>query len=241
MTSWYRGPLCAFSTKTTCANSEIARIVSASVVLVDGSGKSPADLTSWLIRPGGEIPRQSTLVHGITTEQAREHGTAPHVALDEIADALTGAARARIPVIAFNAAFHLTVLDRDTRRHGLRPFTTRFPHMAGVIDPWVLDKYLSPYRKGPRTLTATCAEYGLQLQAKASAADETTATARLAWQIARGHRQIAEMPLPDLYALQVQARIEQAAAFRSWLLSRRRAEIIEDAWPVKELAGELVA
>ena len=230
--------MCAFDTETTCADPEIARIVTASIVLIDGTGTTPADTRTWLINPGCEIPRESTVIHGITTEHAAEHGQAPGPALDEIADALTGAALAGIPIIAFNACFDLTVLDRNTRREGLEPFTDRFPPVAPVVDPWVLDKHLDPFRKGKRTLSALCDHYGVRLDGAHDAAFDAVAAARVAWMIAQRYPRIAHTSLAALYDLQAKARAGQAQSFAVWLQSQGKAEVIEKAWPVKAWAGE---
>lgn len=241
LTPWHRGMLCAFDTETTCANPEAARIVTACVVLVDGSGAKPPDSKTWLIDPGCEIPAEATAVHGITTEHAREHGVIPGPALDEIADALTGAVLAGIPVIAFNACFDLTVLDRNTRREGLEPFAERFPPAAGIIDPWVLDKHLDPYRKGKRTLSAMCEHYGVRIDGAHDAAADAIAAARVAWRIAQEYPRIAHMPLADLHALQVKARAEQAESFLAWLHKQGKAEVVERSWPMAPWAEELAA
>jgi DNA polymerase III subunit epsilon len=93
-TPWHRGVMCAFDTETTGPDPESARIVTACVVHVDGSGEMPPEAQAWLIDPGTDIPAEASAIHGITTEHARANGQAPHVALDEIATAVSLAARA---------------------------------------------------------------------------------------------------------------------------------------------------
>jgi DNA polymerase-3 subunit epsilon len=63
-----------------------------------------------------------------------------------------------------NARYDFTLLDRETRRHfpGMRPF-----HPELVLDPYVLDKHASPYRKGKRNLVALCAALGIPVEANA--------------------------------------------------------------------------
>src|SRR5579859_4022246 len=117
MIEWHKGVLCAFDLETTSAEVETARIVTACVVHVDGSGAMPPEAQNWLIDPGCEIPAEASAIHGITTEHAREHGEQPGPALDEISGAILRPARAGIPVIAYNASYDLTVLDRETRRN----------------------------------------------------------------------------------------------------------------------------
>src|SRR5579875_771952 len=160
---WHLGMLCAFDTETTSADAETARLVSACIAYVDGAGKIPPESRGYLIDPGVDIPADAVAVHGITAEHAREHGEKPGPAVREIAGELLRAAAAGIPLIAFNAPFDLTVLDRETRRHGLEPFGPGLEAARGlVVDPYVLDKALDPCRRGRRTLAALAGHYGVK-------------------------------------------------------------------------------
>jgi len=230
---WHHGMMLAFDTETTGPDPETACIVTACVVHVDGSGAMPPQPQAWLIDPGCEIPAEASAIHGITTGHAREHGEQPGPALDEISGAILRSARAGIPVIAFNAPYDLTVLDRETRRHGLEPFGEAFPLATAVIDPFVLDKHLDPYRKGKRTLTAMCERYGVKLDEAHDAAADAIAAARVAWRIAQRYPRIAAMPPGELHDLQVKAKAEQAASFQDYLRRQGSAEVIDGSWPLK--------
>ncbi len=232
-TPWHLGIMCAFDTETTGPDPETARIVTACVAHVDGSGLIPPEYENYLIDPGCEIPEEAAAVHGITTEHAREHGEAPGPALNDISGALVRSARAGIPIVAFNAPYDLTVIDRETRRHDLDPFTEQFPHAATVIDPFVLDKHLDPYRRGKRTLTATCEHYGLRVDGAHNAAADAIAAARLAWKLAMVYPQLSAMTLPDLHELQVKAKAGQAASFQDYLHKQGKTEVIDGSWPIK--------
>jgi DNA polymerase-3 subunit epsilon len=234
---WHKGMMAAFDVESTSADPETARIVTACVVHLDGSGTQPPESETWLIDPGTDIPAEAAAIHGITTGHARAHGQAPHIALECIATAVSAAARAGIPVIAFNAPYDLTVLDRDTRRHALEPFGEHFPPDAVVIDPYVLDKKLDPFRKGKRTLTACCEHYGVKLDGAHDAAADAIAAARLAWRIAQRYPALASMPLDELHELQVKARAEQAASFQDYLRRQGKTEVIDGTWPMKPWTG----
>lgn len=230
---WHLGVMCAFDVESTDTDVETARIVTACVAHVDGSGVIPPESENWLIDPGCEIPPDATDVHGITTEHAREHGEVPGPALNDISGALVRSARAGIPIVAYNAPFDLTLIDRETRRHELEPFTGQFPYAAAVIDPFVLDKHLDPYRKGRRTLTAVCEHYGVKLDGAHDAAADAIAAARLAWKLAKVYPQLAAMPLGELHDLQVKAKADQAASFQDYLRKQGKTEVIDGSWPIK--------
>lgn len=200
----------------------------------------PPEAETWLIDPGCEIPAEATAVHGITTEHAREHGEAPGPVINDLSRAILLAARAGTPIVAFNAAYDFTVLDRETRRHDLDPFSEQAGQVV-VIDPYVLDKHVDPYRKGKRTLTAVCEHYGVKLDGAHDAAADAIAAARVAWRIAQKYPQIAAMPLPELHDLQVKARAEQCRSFQDYLRRQGSAEVIDGSWPVKPWATEVAA
>jgi DNA polymerase-3 subunit epsilon len=235
VSDWHLGILCAFDTETTGSDPETALVVSACVAHVDGSGVIPPESETWLIDPGCEIPAEATGVHGITTEHARENGEKPGPALHDISGALIRSARSGIPVVAYNAPYDFTVLDRETQRHDLKPrFWDAFSAAQGyVIDPFVLDKHLDPYRKGSRNLAAACEHYKVRIDGAHDAAADAIAAARVAWAIAARHPQIAEMSLADLHALQVRAKASQSRSFQEYLRRQGKADVIDGSWPLK--------
>lgn len=238
--NWHLGPMLAFDLETTGVDVETARIVTACVALVDGSGRRPPKAMNWLVDPGVDIPAEATAVHGITTAKARADGRSPAECVREIVRSL---ARVGVPIVAFNAAYDLTVLDRECRRHGV---STMYGQTY-VIDPFVLDKHVDRYRKGKRNLGAACEHYGVRLDGAHDSAFDALAAARIAWRIAQLNPSIAVMDLPDLHALQVRAKAEQDASFAAYLLDQarkaktadeqielhQRADRITGAWPVQ--------
>ena len=77
MTTWNTLPRAAFDLETTGRNSRAARIVTASVTVVDHQGDVITE-HEWLADPGVEIPTEASDVHGVTTEQARREGRPAH-------------------------------------------------------------------------------------------------------------------------------------------------------------------
>ncbi len=237
--SWHQRRLAAFDLETTGIDSESDRIVTAAVSVV-GDGLPPV-FHAWLLDPGVEIPAGASAVHGITTERARAEGRPPREAIEEIVAALAEQLRQGVPVVAFNARFDLTCLDREARRNGIAPLADRVGGAAGmlVVDPFVLDKQVDRFRKGKRTLGAVCAHYNVPLdEAHASHAD-ALAAARVAWRLGQAFEELRALDLPTLHARQVAWAAEQAASFEDYLRRNGRDERIERAWPVVPLPEAL--
>lgn len=234
MTPWHLGMLCAFDTETSGTDPESDRLVTACLAWVDGSGQKAPEVREWLAWPEVEIPEAATAVHGITTEHAREHGFPSALVADEVASALVRSAAAGMAIVAFNASFDLTLTDRETRRHGLDPLGPGLEEAkALVVDPYVLDKALDPYRKGKRTLADVAAHYRVRQEGAHTASGDAIAAARIAWKIAALYPHIARMTATELHAYQVQKRQEQAASFRDYLRRQGRDEPVDGSWPLR--------
>jgi DNA polymerase-3 subunit epsilon len=226
--------LCAFDTEATGTNPESDRLVTACLAWVDGSGKMEPRVREWLAWPETDIPQAATDVHGITTAHAREHGLPSVQVAGEVADSLLDSAAAGVAIVAFNAAFDLTILDRETRRHDLDPLGPGMETAkALVVDPYVLDKALDPYRKGKRTLADVAAHYKVRQEDAHNATGDAIAAARIAWKIAVVYPHIARMAATELHAFQVQARARQAASFRDYLRKQGRDEPVDGSWPLR--------
>lgn len=175
--SWLEAGVVGFDTETTGVDVDVDRIVSAALVHRAGctgpGGAGPVTtVRTWLLDPGVEIPPGATGIHGITTDQARRLGRPAPVALDEIAEVLVAAQRRGEAVVAYNASFDLTLLDVELRRHGLRTVPERLGRdVAPVLDPFVLDRALDPYRPGPRRLGDLCERYGVTVADALHSAD----------------------------------------------------------------------
>lgn len=187
--SWHRQALVGFDLETTGTEPLEARIVTAAVVRVDGSEGEPASRRTWLADPGIRIPAQASAIHGISSERAAAEGRPVREVADEIADALTGYWRRGIPVVAYNAAFDLTLLTAELHRHGLPSLTDRLDGagIGPVVDPYTIDRAVDRYRKGKRNLEAVCVEYGVVHGGAHDAAADALAAVRVAYAIAARH------------------------------------------------------
>lgn len=223
--TWGRGPFLAFDTETTGVDVETARIVTATTVWIEAGRAEP---TTWLINPGVEIPEQAAAVHGITTERARTEGRDPAECIEEIAESLRVAWGEGLAVVAFNARYDLTLLDREMRRHGLSPL-----ECGPVIDPFVIDKHADPFRRGKRTLVAQCEHYGVKHEGAHDATADALAAARVAFRLAQRHATVGNTSLEDLHTAQIEWAREQAASFRDYLIKQGRTDDLPDGhWPL---------
>jgi len=229
---WVDGPLAAFDLETTGVDTASARIVTASVALV-GAGLE-AEVNDWLVDPGVEIPEEASDVHGITTERARAEGVEAPLAVEEITARLAGLQADDVPIVAFNARYDMTLLDREARRHGIEPLVERVGGTDGllVIDPFVLDKEVNRFRKGKRTLEILCDAYGIPIQDAHAADVDAIAAARLAWKIVQEHPHLAEIELPDIHEQQVVWAHDQAASLEQYFRENGRDETVQREWPI---------
>lgn len=230
MTMWHQACMTSFDTETTGVDVETDRIVTATVVRICGG---QIESREWLINPGVDIPAEATKVHGITNEVARERGVDPAEACAEITDELYQAWDRDEPVIIANAAYDLSLLDREMRRHN----GTGIEILGVVIDPMVIDKHLDPYRKGKRTLTDLCAHYGVRIDGAHDATADALAAARVAYRLAQKypeHLARAE----DLNDLQRTWREAWATDFVAYLKKQGKpADDVSGQWPMRTYNG----
>lgn len=226
MTSWSMHPRAAFDLETTGKDPRTARIVTASIVVVDEAG-AVADTHEWLANPGMEIPEEAAAIHGVSSAHAREHGRPSDVVTAEVGAVLAALFANNIPVIAFNASYDFTVLANEARRHGLAQITA-----SPVIDPFICNKHVDKFRRGSRTLVALCEEYGISLEDAHTSAADAEATLRLADALAAKYHSL-RLDTAELHTAQMGWAREQAADFQAYLRrSKDPAAVIEGGWPV---------
>ncbi|MFG3282323.1 3'-5' exonuclease [Streptomyces sp. NPDC048111] len=234
--SWHLEPLVGFDLETTGTEPREARIVTAAIVEVHGA--KVVGRQGWLADPGIRIPAQASAVHGISSEHAAAQGRPAAEVADEVAEALAGHWRRGVPVVAYNAAFDLTLLAAELRRHQLPSLGDRLggAPMGPVVDPYTIDRSVDRYRKGKRTLEAVCVEYGVVLEAAHDAAADALAAARVAVAIAERHPQVARLSLAELHDRQIQWYAEWAADFQQFLRNKGTADaVVDGSWPLRPL------
>lgn len=233
--AWHRELLIGFDLETTGTDPHEARIVTGAVIEVRNGER--LGHRQWLADPGVEIPEDAIAVHGITNERATAEGAPPDRVADAIAEVLAGHWRAGVPVVAYNAAFDLTLLSAELRRHGLPSLRERLggADPAPVVDPYTIDRRVDRYRRGKRNLEAVCGEYGVVLDAAHDATADAVAAARLATAIADRHPKIASLTPAELHAHQIEWYADWAADFESFL-RRKGADdaVVDGRWPLRE-------
>ncbi|RNL86599.1 exonuclease domain-containing protein [Halostreptopolyspora alba] len=234
--SWHRGRLAAFDIETTGLDVDTDRVVTAAVWRIDTTTGAKS-CTEWVADPGIDIPEAATSVHGITTEYARTHGRPAPEVVTAVAAELGYLVGRGVPVVVFNAAYDLTLLDRELARHrrsadlnsGLR-----------VVDPMVLDRRVDRFRTGPRKLGDVCGHYGITLDGESAhgCRADALAAARLAWCLAEAHEELAAMTVDELHTAQVRWRAEQAASLQAYLRRTSDPEAVVDTrWPIIPAGG----
>lgn len=233
--AWHDGTVVGFDLETTGTDPLAARIVTAAVVhhLPDDT---EGDMSRrWLVNPGVDIPAAATAVHGITTEHARTNGEPAARAVAAVADALAAAWSARLPIVIFNAAYDITLLNAELVRHGLVPLTGRAGWAeALIVDPLVIDRAVDRYRRGKRTLQDAARHYRILAHDAHSADGDAVATCRLARAIAARFPEVAAAEAAALRSQQQVWSGEWAARFQAYLRSRGHADaVVDGTWPLR--------
>lgn len=252
---WIESRLVAFDTETTGIDVFNDRIVTAAISHVGGG--LPARHFDWLANPGIPIPAGATAIHGITDEVAAT-GTPASEVIDVLAGELCLAMHNGVPVVGYNVAYDLSLLDAECVRHDLPRLHERLERPVGpVICGLVLDKHLHKFRKGSRKLVDTANHYGVPIAAGAAhgAQADALAAARVVWRIGQigtssktftvmgipadleaGYQQVAAMTVAELHAAQVGWAKDQADSLRDYFRRKKQtadAASVDSAWPVR--------
>ncbi|ALC05635.1 DNA polymerase III subunit epsilon [Corynebacterium deserti GIMN1.010] len=212
----------SFDLETTSADPFEARIVTSAMVTITAKGAEPIEL---LADPGVEIPEGATAIHGITTEHARANGQPHDEVLTKTITALREAWNNGLSVVVYNAPFDLTVL---------RTHDPSFTVDGLVYDPFNVDRFKEPYRKGKRTLTDLSAHYGVQLGNAHEATSDALAAARIAWKQLKIWPELGTMSGEELMELQAVKFYEKAISYRNYLIGQGRdASTVGTSWPVQ--------
>lgn len=239
--NWHRGHLIAFDTETTSKDPLAARIVTASLVVVE-PGNPKALALEWMVAVDEEIPESATATHGITTEEARAKGAQLAEVLCEIETAMTTAWLPTVPLLAQNASYDLTVLSSERERCGMAPLT--ITERTPVVDLLVCDRQMDRYRPGSRSLESLCQHYGVRHGGAHNSTADALATARCAWKLAERYPHLASMDLAELHRCQIAWYREQSLGLAAFWRTPKAIEKIEHDHAVnittREEADELI-
>lgn len=221
--------IAVFDLETTGIDVETSRIVTANVSVLDETG-AVQTRSDWLLDPGVEIPSAATAVHGITTERAQADGMPAEEGIAQIIARLRTYLDHDVPVVAYNASYDFTILNREAARYELEALSKLNP----IVDPLVIDKAVDRFRKGKRTLEAAAAFYGVPLDDAHDAGADAIAAGRVAQAIARTHAEALPHSATELHAQQIEWAADQAASFQKYMRSSRDPEFVADgSWPVR--------
>ena len=224
--------IAVFDTETTGINPLEARLVTAFVGLLDGSGELERG-SDWLADPGVEIPEAAASVHGITTEMAREEGEPAAEVIRKIHASLDWIIRNRLPLVVYNAPFDLTLMSAEFARHGL----PQLQYGPQIIDPLVIDKGVDKFRRGKRTLDLVAEHYGVELFDAHDASADAVAAGHVAQALAAKYPDEVGGALEDIYARQVDWAEAQAADFEAYMRREKDANFTAArGWPLRPLA-----
>jgi DNA polymerase-3 subunit epsilon len=230
---WPQAELLCFDLETTGVDR--FSDVPVSFALVRFRAGTVRDCTVGIVDPGRPIPPEATLVHGITTEQARRDGITLPWAVELIVEALVDASQRGVPVVGVKLDYDLTIIDVLCRRFdgvGLRDRGWRGP----VLDVLVLDRHLDRYRKGRRRLMDLCALYEVTIDRAHTAECDAEAAGRVALSMAARYDELAQASLHQLHLGQVEYHRDWVLSFDQWRRGRGLEPLdpLEASWPLAE-------
>lgn len=237
---WARRPVLVLDTETTGVDVETAEIASISVGIMDLAAPFRTDVRTEYIAV--TMPEEAGAVNGLTTEYlaglARPGVSAADV-LSVHAELIADHLSRGLPVVAANAPFDLTVLDRDCRRHGVATVTDRLSTaarigaiaagptaLAPVIDPIVLDKRVEKYRRrvsetqGAHCLKTLCQVHGCGWDDNLAHTSEYDAlqAGRVVAALVAKYPLIRGYSLTQLHRAQVRWYAEQSVSLRDYFV-----------------------
>lgn len=231
---WHFGPLMGVDFETTGINPQTDRIVTGAVVY-SGEQRRDIRITNWVSDAGGaEVPEGAARIHGYTTARIREEGRPAAEVVEEIVTALSEAVGAGVPLVAMNANFDLTMLEREAERHGVRPLFVR--SSPQVIDPRVIDKAVDRYRPGRRTLTDLCRYYGVGLDDAHTADADALAACMVTRRLGSQFPEVGDLSVAELHQHQIEWARQQAEGladyFRRTPGKEHQADGVRTEWPL---------
>ncbi|APF39682.1 3'-5' exonuclease [Neomicrococcus aestuarii] len=227
MNNWHELPRAAFDLETTGRDPHAARIVTASILVVNAKAEI-LQHREWLVNPGVRIPEEASDIHGVTTEIAERDGMDPRQAVTEISEFLDALFQT-MPVMVFNAPYDFTVLRQEAERYGVAQIDPR-----PVIDPFIIDKQVDKYRRGKRTLVAMSEFYQVPLINAHTSVADAAATIAVADRLAEKYPKELQIDPLLLHSNQIEWAADQAASFQEYLRRRDPSAVVDGEWPLKQ-------
>lgn len=187
-----------FDTETTDKFPKLARILTIYMMLKGIDGRVIREW-KWTLNPGVEVPEEASGVNGLTTEYIQANGrTDLLAAITEIYGVLLTATKKRIPIVAYNLPYDLTVVDREMRRQNLPLGVTKlvsgqpnyFPP-AVFFDPLIWSRTEFKFAKGGHKQFAVAKRLGIAVDESRlhDAQYDVELGAQIAWKMFQKHSQ----------------------------------------------------
>ena len=223
--SWAQSRLVGFDLETTGVEPAMARIVTAAFV------DSATEVRTWLADPGIEIPESARAVHGITTEFAQANGATAAQVVTELCAEFAALKEEGAVVVGHNVVYDLSVMSAEVARHCP---DIDFPSIIPtIVDTFVVDKHIDPYRKGKRTLIETAKTYRIELLDAHDAAADALAALDISRALAEKSTEISALSNDEIMAAQADWKRSQAAGLQAWLRKKGNAEaVVDGSWPM---------
>ncbi|MGO2035499.1 MAG: 5'-3' exonuclease H3TH domain-containing protein [Brevibacterium sp.] len=223
--SWTQSRLVGFDLETTGVEPETARIVTAAFV------DSAEDTRTWLADPGIEIPETARAIHGITTEFAQANGAPAAQVVAELCAVFAELRETGAVVVGHNIVYDLSVMSAEVKRH--RPDIDFPAIIPTIVDTFVVDKHIDPYRRGKRTLTETAKVWKVELLDAHDASADALAALDISRALAENSTEIARLTRAEIMAAQGEWKSSQAAGLQAWLRKKGNAEaVVDGSWPM---------
>lgn len=154
--------LVTFDTETTGIDTENDRILTCYMRAKDGD--KVVFEQNWVIDPGVEVPKESSDVHGMTTQWIRENGRKDVVeAIREISAQLEYHSYTGHVIAGFNSSFDLSILDAEVRRaeNGVGLNLGVAPRF---LDPVIFSRHFDKFKKGGHKLIDVAKRNGIEVE-----------------------------------------------------------------------------
>jgi len=242
MSAWAEEPILALDLEATGVDQDNDRIATACAAIVrEGVVTYQRD---WMIGIDVDMPAEASAVNGLTTEHLRANGRPARDVIPEIVNAIRWALQRGAPVVAYNAAFDITFLDRESRRWAQLGLAEAcgVDDVRPVLDPFVIWKHVDPYRRGGRKLTDACRVFGVDLGERAhEAAADAIAATRVLHRLANRYPLVGKATLEELHDMQVIWRREQCDSLREYFdLKRIEHDGVDGSWPLRPYVASVL-
>ncbi len=187
-----------------------------------------------IVNPGIPIPKGAMAIHGITDERAQAEGIPLQEAVLEVAEALIDASSRGVPVVGYNVAYDLGMIDACLKRIDGRGLQAR-GWKGPVLDPLVLDRHLVRFRKGSRKLADACTHYGVTNSAAHDAEGDALASLQVFLAMREMFPQLKTCSAEELTVLQREWYKSWALSFNKFLTIKQKPLIADDEaryWPL---------